>query len=69
MLDGETNRHFRSKQAGLYAQDDFKLTPNLTVTYGLRWDWDGPLYETNGLMTNFYPQDYGYDLATDTLIP
>ncbi|MGA3295581.1 MAG: TonB-dependent receptor [Candidatus Acidiferrales bacterium] len=66
LLDGETNRHFRSKQAGLYAQDAFKVTSNISVTYGLRWDWDGPLYETNGLMTSFYPQDYGYDLATDS---
>jgi hypothetical protein len=69
LLDGETNRHFRSRQAGLYAQDSFKIKPNLTVTYGLRWDWDGPLYETNGLMANFYPQDFGYDLATDTFNP
>jgi Carboxypeptidase regulatory-like domain/TonB dependent receptor len=66
ILDGETNRHFHSKQAGLYAQDEFKVTPNISVTYGLRWDWDGPLYEANGLMTSFYPQDYGYDLATDS---
>jgi hypothetical protein len=66
LLDGETNRHFRSKGAGLYAQDDFKLKPNLTVNVGLRWDWDGPLYEANGLLANFYPQDYGYDLATDS---
>jgi hypothetical protein len=69
LLDGETNRHFRSRQAGLYAQDSFKIKPNLTVTYGLRWDWDGPLYEKNGLMTNFYPKDFGYDLATDTFNP
>ncbi len=69
LLDGETNRHFRSKQVGLYAQDDFKLTPNLTVNLGVRWDWDGPLYEKNGLMTNFYPQDYGYNLASDTFNP
>jgi hypothetical protein len=69
LLDGETNRHFRSRQAGLYAQDNFKLTPNLTVNLGIRWDWDGPLYETNGLMTNFYPQDFGYDLATDSFNP
>ncbi|HEY4709799.1 MAG TPA: TonB-dependent receptor [Candidatus Acidoferrales bacterium] len=69
LLDGETNRHFRSRQAGLYAQDNFKLTPNLTVNLGVRWDWDGPLYETNGLMTNFYPQDFGYDLATDSFNP
>jgi len=69
LLDGETNRHFRAKQAGLYAQDSFKVLPNLTVTYGLRFDWDGPLYETNGLITNFQPADYAYDLATDSFNP
>jgi hypothetical protein len=69
LLDGETNRHFRSKQAGLYAQDNIKVKSNLTVTAGLRFDWDGPLYETNGLMTNFNPKDYGYDLATDSFNP
>lgn len=65
-LDGETNRHFRTKQAGLYIQDNFKVKSNLSVNYGLRWDWDGPLNETNGLLTNFYPKDYNYNLATDT---
>jgi hypothetical protein len=69
LLDGETNRHFRSKLVGLYAQDSYKVRPNLTVTAGLRFDWDGPLYETNGLMTNFNPKDYGYDLQTDSFNP
>ncbi len=57
-LNGETNRHFRSRSAGLFVQDDIKLRRNLTLNAGIRWDWDGPLYEKNGLMTNFYPSDY-----------
>jgi TonB dependent receptor len=59
-LNGETNRHFRSRSAGLFVQDNVKAASNLTVNLGLRWDWDGPLYEKNGLLTNFYPSDYQY---------
>src|SRR4029077_595285 len=65
-LNGETNRHFRSRSAGLFAQDNLKVRSNLTLNVGVRWDWDGPLYEKNGLLTNFYPSDYKYDLATDS---
>jgi hypothetical protein len=65
-LNGETNRHFRSRSAGLFVQDGIKVRSNLTVNVGLRWDWDGPLYEKNGLLTNFYPSDYQYNLATDS---
>lgn len=67
LLNGETNRYYRANQVGLFAQDNFKLKSNLTVTAGLRWDWDGPLSEKNGLLTNFYPKDYSYDLGTDTI--
>jgi hypothetical protein len=66
LLNGETNRHFRSKSAGLFVQDNVKARSNLTVNLGVRWDWDGPLNEINGLLTNFYPSDYKYDLATDS---
>ena len=65
-LNGETNRHFRSRSAGLFAQDNVKVRSNLTLNLGVRWDWDGPLNEKNGLLTNFYPSDYKYDLATDS---
>ncbi len=59
-LNGETNRHFRSRSAGLFAQDNIKVRSNLTVNLGVRWDWDGPLVEKNGLLTNFYPSDYNF---------
>jgi carboxypeptidase family protein len=65
-LNGTTNRHFRSRSAGLFAQDNVKLRPNLTINLGVRWDWDGPLYEKDGLLTNFYASDYKYDLASDS---
>jgi Carboxypeptidase regulatory-like domain/TonB dependent receptor len=63
-IGGATSRHYRANQAGLFASDTFRLKQNLTVTAGLRWDWDGPLSETNGLLANFYPQNYSYVQCT-----
>jgi hypothetical protein len=68
IISGETNRYFRAKQAGLYAQDDFKLRSNVTIDLGIRWDWDGPLYEAHGEFTNFEPKNYDFDLSTDTIV-
>jgi hypothetical protein len=67
LLTGGTSRHYRTKQAGAYVQDKWRVKTNLTLDFGLRWDWDGPLSEINGLLTNFYPQDYSYDVTTDTI--
>jgi len=61
-----TSRYYRSKQAGAYGQDI--LSCGLT----LLWTWacgglDGPLYEKNGNLTNFYPGKYSYNVAGDTI--
>ena len=66
-FNGASNRYYRSNQAGVFVSDAFKVSHNLTVTAGLRWDWDGPLTEKDGLLTNFSPQNYSFDLATDTI--
>ena len=66
-VSGATNRYYRSNQVGAFAQDTFRLKSNLTLVAGLRWDWNGPLVEKNGLLTNFYPKDYSYDFGTDTI--
>jgi len=67
LFNGTSNRHYRTNETGAYAQDNIKLMSNLNITLGIRFDWDGPLAETNGLLTNFDPSRYSYDLASDTI--
>ncbi|MGA7217978.1 MAG: carboxypeptidase-like regulatory domain-containing protein [Candidatus Sulfotelmatobacter sp.] len=35
----------RNKYVGAFAQDSFRLSPNLTLSYGVRWDRIEPWYE------------------------
>ncbi len=57
---GSSNRYYRSDTLGFFANDNFKVRSNLTVTAGLRWDIDGPLSEKYGRLTAFDPSKYGY---------
>jgi carboxypeptidase family protein len=41
-------KDFRSWETDLYAQDSWHITPNLTITAGLRYSLLQPVYETNG---------------------
>jgi hypothetical protein len=52
---GDTARTLKQPSVGLYAQDEWKLTPRVTVSYGLRWDLNGALGESNNLGSNFSP--------------
>jgi outer membrane receptor protein involved in Fe transport len=45
-------RHTFENNFGFYAQDAFRLTPHITLNYGLRWDYFGVIQEKNNLLSN-----------------
>src|SRR5579864_6867528 len=46
----------RSKYMGLYGQDSWRVTPNLTLNYGLRWEFSQPWYDTQGKLETLIPE-------------
>jgi hypothetical protein len=45
----------RTKYAGIYAQDSWRVTPNLTFNYGVRWDMIQPWYDTGNKIETLIP--------------
>jgi hypothetical protein len=50
---GDTTRHTFENNFGFYIQDSYHFTPQLTLNYGLRWDYFGVAREKNNLLSNF----------------
>ena len=45
----------RDFRVGVFAQDEWRATPKLTVSYGLRWDYDPSFSEVQNKMSSFEP--------------
>jgi hypothetical protein len=48
------SRHWNSVSWAAYAEDDWRVTPRLTLNLGLRWDGIPHTAEVNGQQSNFY---------------
>jgi outer membrane receptor protein involved in Fe transport len=49
IFNGEASRlRPRASQISLFAQDEWRVTPRFTLTYGVRWDRNPPPSETTG---------------------
>ena len=64
---GASNRYMRADIAGAFLQDNIRLTSRFNLSFGLRYDYNGPFTEKYGRLTSFHPDAYQYDAATDTI--
>lgn len=81
-LQGNADRYYRANETGLFVQDKFQVTPTISITAGVRYDWNGGLTEKNGNIFNFDagtnpdtcspsssdPNAYAYCTSSDSIV-
>ncbi len=59
MLSNQFEAYQRWYWFDFFAQDDFKVTPKLTLNLGVRYDFSSPVWNANNQLSNFNPAGAG----------
>src|SRR5260370_34845110 len=52
---GNQERHVNVNAINFFGQDAWKFSPKLTLTFGLRYEYFGPIHSTDGTLAGFIP--------------
>ena len=52
---GDLQRNYYVNAGSLFAQDTFKITPKLSLDYGVRWEYFGPISDPTNRISTFIP--------------
>lgn len=62
------NRMYVQHEYAAYAQDSWKVLPNLTVDFGMRYEFNGVPFERNGNLSNLFQYTQGFAPFTFSLV-
>lgn len=72
IVRGHLQRNYYVNSGNWFAQDTFRLSPKLSLDYGLRWDYFGPIHDPTNRISTFIPSKGGIVFpgnGIDTLYP
>jgi hypothetical protein len=57
LLYGDPGRKINLRSFGVFAQDDYRITPRVTLTLGLRYDITKPIEDSRNQLANYVPTE------------